>query len=88
MNKEVIIEINSEDGGLTAEIKFKRPDPTALSAMNKLQKTDEVRAVDMLFTQCCVDCPEWIRDDGFLKLQVGAAALDRMSNQFTVSVKN
>ncbi|MDR0872169.1 MAG: hypothetical protein LBN27_01710 [Prevotellaceae bacterium] len=87
MDTQVIIEIKDGEN-IAAEAKFKRPDAAALSAVNKLQKTDEVRAIDMFFSQCCTECPDWVKQDALLKIRIGGAALQKMSKQFTVSVKN
>ncbi|MDR0546310.1 MAG: hypothetical protein LBG77_01775 [Dysgonamonadaceae bacterium] len=87
MQKEVIIEVKDGDE-VVGTVKFKRPDSTVLSAVNKLQKTDEVRAIDMFVAQCCIEGADIINSDGLLKTQIGGAALEKMLKQFSLEVKN
>lgn len=47
---------------------FRRPDMEILSATNKLNKTDEIKAVDVLFTNCFLGGSPLIQQEAVVKM--------------------
>lgn len=51
---------------------FHRPDMEILAATNKLSKTDEIKAVDVLFTNCWLGGSALIQEEAVIKMAVMA----------------
>jgi hypothetical protein len=68
----VVVAIEVEDNGETFSCYLKRPSAETLSIVNKLSKTDEVKAAQMLIQQCWIEGDSLIREDGILMLSVAA----------------
>jgi hypothetical protein len=68
----VVAAIEVEDNGETFHCYLKRPSAETLAIVNKLSKTDEIRAAKTLVEQCWIEGDSIIREDGILMLAVAA----------------
>lgn len=64
------VKIQVELDGEKYQCELRRPSVDTLSIVNKMQKTDEVKAASMMISQCWVSGDEEIRQDGMLMLAV------------------
>jgi hypothetical protein len=79
--------VEVEDNGEIYCGYFTRPDMDTLSAVNKLMKSDEIRAAGILFDKCWIEGDSLIRDDATLKL-AAISQLESINGKVTASVKN
>ena len=63
-----VYEVIIEDDGEKFAAYFKRPDMDVFSAVNKLSKTDEVKAAGILFDACLLGCAQEVKEDSILKM--------------------
>ncbi len=82
MAKTVKIQVELDEEQYRCELH--RPSIETLSVVNKLSKSDEVKAAQILVSQCWVSGDEEIRQDGLLLLAV--AGEFGKSNQPKVSI--
>lgn len=67
-----VYEVIIEDDGEKFAGYFKRPDMDVFSSVNKISKTDEVRAAGILFDNCWLGGDNIIRDDSVLRMSATA----------------
>lgn len=67
-----------DEGDLIAGY-FKRPDMATLSAVNALQKTDEVKAANSLFANCWLGGSDMVEQDAVVKMAMMAKFNDIMN---------
>jgi hypothetical protein len=82
-----VIEIPVRDGNDEYIGYFKSPDVKTMSAINKINKTDEFEGLRVLFNNCWLDGAEEIRQDGILFIKVGEQ-LNAMFGNATARLKN
>jgi hypothetical protein len=68
----IIVPVELEDEGEILSCYLKRPTTETLAIVNKLSKTDEVKAAEILIKQCWVEGDSIIKEDGILMLAVAA----------------
>jgi hypothetical protein len=83
----VVTAIEVEDNGEKFCCYLKRPSADTLSVVNKLSKTDEVRAASTLVNQCWIEGDSIIREDGILMLAV-AAEFGKSNTARAITLKN
>jgi hypothetical protein len=82
-----VIAVEVEDNGEVFSGYFTRPDMETLAAVNKLLKSDEIRAASILFDKCWIEGDSLIRDDATLKL-AAISQLEKINGNVVASVKN
>jgi hypothetical protein len=83
----VVVPIEVEDGGDVFSCYLKRPTAETLSVVNKLSKTDEVRAATTLVCQSWIEGDSLIREDGVLLLAV-AGEFGKSNKARAITIKN
>jgi hypothetical protein len=68
----IVVCVEVEDEGEVFSCYLKRPTAETLSIVNKLSKTDEVKAAEILVRQCWIEGDSLIKEDGILMLSVAA----------------
>lgn len=75
-----VYEVIIEDDGEHFAGYFKRPNMDVFSAVNKLSKTDEVKAAGILFDSCLLGGANEIKEDSILKM----SAISQLKNMMAV----
>ena len=76
-----VSEVTVEDNGEVFKGYFKRPDMDTLSAVSKLNKTDEIKAANVLYDNTWLGGSPELQEDAVLKM----AAIGQLSNLITAS---
>lgn len=84
--KVYAIEVN--DDGEDFSCYLKRPNPEQLAVMNKLAKTDEVRATQTLIDQCWIEGDSVIKADGMLLMAIAGEFLKECKVNNVTVLKN
>jgi hypothetical protein len=85
MSKTVKIQVELD--GEKYQCELRRPSVETLSVVNKMQKSDEVRAASTLIAQCWVGGDDEIKQDGLLMIAV-AAEFGKQNQPKTTILKN
>jgi hypothetical protein len=83
----VVLPVEVEDDGEVYSCYLKRPSVETLGIVNKLAKTDEVKAAAVLLTESWIEGDQEIRSDGILMLAV-AAELGKANSVRASVIKN
>lgn len=75
------------DGEEAHEGYFRRPDMETMAAVNKLSKTDEVKAANALFDNCWLGGSTLLREDAVLKM-AAIGQLNALMSVAAASLKN
>lgn len=77
----IVQEVTITDGDEQHKGYFKRPDMETLAAVNKLSKTDEIKAANVLFENCWLGGSGYIAGEAVLKM----AAIGRLNELMMVT---
>jgi hypothetical protein len=82
-----VYEVTVKDGDDVYRGYFRRPGLETLSAVNKLSKSDEIKAVEVLFDNCWLGGDEILKEDAVLKLSA-AGQFQAIMNPAQTEIKN
>lgn len=82
-----IAEISVTDGDETHVGYFRRPDMETLAATNKLRKTDEIKAAEVLFKNCWLGGSQLMQEDAIIQM-AATGQLNGLINISGAELKN
>lgn len=82
-----IFQVDIKDGDAVYTAIYKEPDAVILSAVTAISKTDEIKGVIAMYTQCVLAADEAITKRDMLKMSVANAIIEG-TTKLTRSVKN